>query len=124
MRSFFFAFPLTFTAIVSCWLLTRMVTTTSPQIQSNVAIVLLLLFTITGSLVSLLSWKVMQHMWGENRFGMSLRHGMWVGLFLIALPILRWLHILTLLVIGGLLLIIFGMESLIILQQEPTSSQQ
>ena len=61
----------------------------------------------------------MQYIQGEDRFLMSLRHGMWAGLFLVTLPVLRWLHILTLLVIGGVLLIIFGLESLILLQQDP-----
>ena len=86
------------------------------------AIVLFFIFTMAACLMTLLSWKVMQWLRGEDRFLMALRHGMWGGLFFVSLPVLRWLQMLSLLVIGGVLLIIFGLESLILLQRNSTSA--
>jgi len=122
MRHLFFTLPLISAALFAFWQFIRMLTTTSPKDNSNVAIVLFLIFIMSACLSSLLSWKVMQRVRGEDRFLMALRHGTWAGLFLVALPILRWLHMLSLLVIGGILLIIFGLESLILLQRDSESA--
>lgn len=122
MRNFFFTLPLLSLAFFSFWQFIRMVTTTSPENNTNVAIVLFLIFVMAACLSALLSWKVMQQLRGENRFLMALRHGIWAGLFLVSLPVLRWLHMLSLLVIGGVLLIIFGLESLILLQRYSKST--
>lgn len=118
MRSILFAFPQVVIFVLSLWGLAQMVNNTDPDMPYNVAVVLLLIFICTTCLFSLISWRVIRRLWRENRFMMSLRHGMWAGLFLISLPVLNWLEILSVVVIGAVLLVILGMESLIVLQQD------
>jgi hypothetical protein len=115
--------------ILSVWLIMRMVINTDPNVPANVAVVLLLLFLASGSLTSLLSWGVTRRVLHEERYAMSLRHGVWGGLFLISLPLLRWLDALSVLVVSALLLIILGLESLLLLQpkkveDEPVESEE
>lgn len=103
--------------ILALWFMMRMIINSSPAIPANVGIVLFLLFMVAGSLVSLTSWLLIRRFWQEERFVMALRHGAWAGLFIVTLPLLRWLQVLNLLVAGAVLLVIFGLESLILLQQ-------
>ncbi|MBA3534804.1 MAG: hypothetical protein H0T73_23070 [Ardenticatenales bacterium] len=117
MRNSAFILSLVLTTVLAGWFLMRMVINTDPEVPANVMVVLLLLFLIVGSLTSLLSWGLIRRLLGTDAYGMSIRHGFWAGLFLIALPILRWLGILSVLVIGAILLVIFGLESLLLLQQ-------
>lgn len=117
MRATYFVLASILSLVLAGWLLLRMVIHTDPEVPANVAIVLLLLFLFTASLTSLLSWALVRRLWGEERFAMAVRHGVWAGLFLLLLPVLRWLDTLSVLVIGAVLLIILGLESLILLHQ-------
>jgi hypothetical protein len=110
--------------ILSVWLIMRMVINTDPTVPANVAVVLLMLFLAGGSLTSLLSWAVVRRALREDRYAMSLRHGVWGGLFLISLPLLRWLDALSVLVVSALLLIILGLESLLLLQPKKVEEEQ
>lgn len=118
MRATYFAASLALGAVLTLWLLARMVVHTDPDVPANVGIVLLLLFLTAVSLIGLVSWGLIRRILGEDRFGMALRHGAWAGLFLVLLPVLRWMNALSFLVLGAVLLIIFGLESLLLLQQE------
>ena len=117
MRATYFVVFCLLSIVLSGWMLMRMVIHTDPQVPANVAMVLLFLFLLAGSLTSLLSWAFVRRLWGEERFAMALRHGVWAGFFLVTLPVLRWMNALSVLVIGAVLLIILGLESLILLQQ-------
>lgn len=106
------------------WLLARMVLHSDPKVPANVMVVLFLLFLLSGTLTSLLSWALLRYLAGSAAPQMALRHGLWGGLFLISLPILRWLGILSVLVVGALLLIFFGLESLLLLQQQQEAGEE
>ncbi len=112
-----FVLPLVIAIMLAVWLIMRMVIHTDPDVPANVAVVLLLVFVAAGSLTSLLSWGLIRRIAGEERFGAALRHGVWGGALLVALPLLRWLDALSPLVVGALLLIVCGLESLILLQR-------
>lgn len=105
-------------ALLSGWLLLDRVQTTTPDAPLNVAVVLLLLLLLSGSLLSLLSWGLVRYIWKVERIGQALRHGLWGGLFIVALPVLRWTDALNLMVVGAVLVIFLGLEAIILLQQD------
>jgi hypothetical protein len=119
MRSTSFVLAFSITTILSVWMMMRMVINTDPDVTSNVAVVLLLLFTAAASVITLLSWWAVRRWRGEERRTMAVRHGVWGGLLVVALPLLRWMDALSVLVIIAVLLVVFGLESLISLQPEP-----
>jgi magnesium-transporting ATPase (P-type) len=119
MRSTSFVLAFSVIIILAVWLLLRMVINTDPDVPTNVAVVLLLAFTIAASVITLASWWLIRRFRGEERRAMAMRHGVWGGLLLVALPLLRWMEALSVLVIIAVLLVVFGLESLILLQPEP-----
>ena len=123
MRPLYFVVSLVVTFVLATWLLLRMIITTDPDSATNVAIVLFLLFVVTGTLVTLLSWILIRRFWEADRYGIALRHGAWFALFLVSLPVLRWMDILSLPVAGSVLLVLVGLESLLLLQQGRAGAQ-
>lgn len=118
MRSTSFVLAFAISIVLSIWMLMRMVINTDPDVTSNVAVVLLLLFCAAASLITLLSWWAIRRWRGEERRAMAVRHGVWGGLLVVALPVLRWMDALSVLVLIAVLLVVFGLESLILLQPE------
>ncbi len=104
--------------MLALWLIAQLVAHTDPDVTRNVAFMLTLIFLASGSFISLLSWGIIRRFWRQDRFLTALRHGAWGGIVVVMLPLLRWYQALSPLVIGAVLLIIFGLESLILIQRE------
>ena len=119
--------PLTFAgtllavALFAGWFLVRMVLGSDPDVLRNVIGVLGSLWLLLGSVVALVSWAMLRRWKGRDCFMMALRHGAWAASFVVMLPGLRALDALSPLVLGALLLIILGAESLLLLREEEGS---
>lgn len=119
MRTFRFTVPLIALLGLSLWLIIRIVTRSSPDVTANVAVVLALLFLAAGSVVALVSWLLVRALRGELNETMALRHGLWAGLFVVLLPLLRWGSLLNPLMVAALLLVIVSVEAMLMLRTTP-----
>lgn len=118
-----FALALLASLLGALWTMVTMVRLTDPDEQRNVAIVLAALYIASGALVTLLSWLFMRRILQQERPLLALRHGMWGGLFVLSLPVLRWQDALSPLLIVAVLLIIFGLESSLLLRGEQPATR-
>ncbi len=121
MKPYQFLVPLAVLLGLALWGLARLVTQSSPDSWVNVLIALLLILVAASSLVAMISWLLIYYLRRENRPQMALRHGVWGGLFVVALPLLRWGSLLNGLMVGALLIALLAAEAWIMVRsEEPT----